>query len=70
MCKGRPACSDILKMILCLLLPPIAVLLDQGCNIQFLINIVLTILGYIPGIIHAIWAIWFRTPTVVYRGPV
>jgi len=27
---------------------------QTGCNADFLINIILTILGYIPGIIHAL----------------
>jgi uncharacterized membrane protein YqaE (UPF0057 family) len=38
------------------------VLVDRGCDIQLCINIVLTLLGYIPGIIHAIWVIWYRDP--------
>jgi uncharacterized membrane protein YqaE (UPF0057 family) len=32
-------------------------LLSRGLGTQFLINIVLTILGYIPGIVHAVWLI-------------
>jgi len=52
-------CSDILKLILALILPPLAVLVEKGCDIQLAINIVLTILGYIPGIIHAIWVIFY-----------
>jgi uncharacterized membrane protein YqaE (UPF0057 family) len=33
------------------------VFLQVGFGLQFWINIVLTLLGYIPGIIHAVWVI-------------
>ncbi|MGB3626903.1 MAG: YqaE/Pmp3 family membrane protein [Henriciella sp.] len=45
---------DILKVLLAILLPPLGVALDRGIGGQFLLNIVLTLLGYIPGIIHAV----------------
>lgn len=45
----------ILEIILAIILPPLAVLLRFGLGGQFLINLLLTILGYIPGLIHAIW---------------
>lgn len=48
---------DIIRIILAILLPPVGVFLQVGIGLQFWINIVLTILGYIPGIIHAIWII-------------
>ncbi len=48
---------DILRIILSILLPPLGVFLQVGLGLQFWINIVLTLLGYIPGIIHAIWII-------------
>jgi len=49
--------SDICKIILAIVLPPLGVFLERGCNADFFINIVLTILGYIPGIIHALYII-------------
>ena len=70
--------SDILKIILAVILPPIGVLLERGCGADLLINILLTVLGmshlcphpgrgsgllsdrtigYIPGIIHALYII-------------
>ncbi|ORX57888.1 UPF0057-domain-containing protein [Piromyces finnis] len=45
---------DILKIILCIVLPPLAVFLDRGCDCSFLLNIILTILGWLPGCIHAL----------------
>lgn len=49
--------DDILLIILAVLLPPLGVLLSRGLGTQFLINILLTILGYVPGIVHAVWLI-------------
>lgn len=48
---------DILRLILSILLPPLGVFLQVGIGMHFWINIVLTLLGYIPGIIHAVWVI-------------
>ncbi|KAG5923697.1 plasma membrane proteolipid Pmp3 [Claviceps purpurea] len=49
--------SDICKIILAIILPPVGVFLEVGCGSHLLINILLTILGYIPGIIHALYVI-------------
>lgn len=49
---------DIIRTILSIILPPLGVFLQVGIGKHFWINIVLTILGYIPGIIHALWVIW------------
>ncbi|KAI9247537.1 plasma membrane proteolipid 3 [Sporodiniella umbellata] len=49
--------SDIIKIIAAIVLPPLGVFLERGCNVDFLINIALTVLGYIPGIIHALYII-------------
>ncbi|MFW5887958.1 MAG: YqaE/Pmp3 family membrane protein [Bacteriovoracia bacterium] len=51
---------DILRIILSILLPPLGVFLQVGIGPQFWINVLLTILGYIPGIIHAIYIIVTR----------
>ena len=48
---------DILRIILAILLPPLGVFLQVGIGPQFWINILLTLLGYIPGIVHAVWII-------------
>lgn len=48
---------DLIRIILSILLPPLGVFLQVGIGLQFWINILLTLLGYIPGIIHAIWII-------------
>jgi len=48
---------DFLRIIFAILLPPLGVFLQVGFGLQFWLNILLTILGYIPGIIHAVWII-------------
>ena len=48
---------DIVRIIIAILLPPLGVFMQVGLGKHFWINIVLTIFGYIPGIIHAIWVI-------------
>ena len=47
----------LIRIILALLLPPIAVFLKVGFGAQFWINILLTLLGYVPGMIHALWVL-------------
>ncbi|KAM3066812.1 plasma membrane proteolipid Pmp3 [Clarireedia jacksonii] len=39
--------SDICKIILAIILPPLGVFLERGCGADLLINILLTILGYV-----------------------
>ncbi|MDI1486447.1 MAG: hypothetical protein OHK93_005675 [Ramalina farinacea] len=46
--------SDILLALLAILFPPIAVWIKSGiCTADSLINILLCMLGYIPGLLHA-----------------
>jgi uncharacterized membrane protein YqaE (UPF0057 family) len=59
--RSKPHASevimDILRIILSILLPPLGVFLQVGIGLHFWLNILLTLLGYIPGLIHAIWII-------------
>ncbi|MGH6920702.1 MAG: YqaE/Pmp3 family membrane protein [Geminicoccaceae bacterium] len=48
---------DLLRILLAILLPPLGVFLQVGLGLHFWLNILLTLLGYIPGIVHAIWII-------------
>ncbi|KAL6328195.1 hypothetical protein AAG906_034338 [Vitis piasezkii] len=49
--------ETFLEIILAILLPPVGVFLRYGCGIEFWIDLLLTILGYIPGIIYAIYVL-------------
>lgn len=51
---------DILRLIIAILLPPLGVFLQVGIGGHFWLNILLTLFGYVPGIIHAIWVILTR----------
>ncbi|TRY33450.1 YqaE/Pmp3 family membrane protein [Aliiglaciecola sp. M165] len=47
--------NKLVLIILAIFLPPIAVFLKSGVGKDLLINILLCLLFYVPGIIHAIW---------------
>jgi uncharacterized membrane protein YqaE (UPF0057 family) len=51
---------DLLRILCAIFLPPLGVFLQVGIGAQFWINILLTIFGYIPGIVHAVWIIATR----------
>lgn len=51
---------DIFRVILSILLPPLGVFFEVGIGKHFWINIVLTLFGYIPGIVHALYVIFTR----------
>ncbi len=48
---------DSIRIILSIILPPLGVFLQVGIGAHFWINILLTLLGYFPGLIHAIYII-------------
>jgi uncharacterized membrane protein YqaE (UPF0057 family) len=48
---------DIIRLVCAIFLPPLRVFLQVVISPQFWINILLTLLGYIPGIVHAVWII-------------
>ena len=48
---------DLLRILIAILLPPAGVFLQVGIGKHLWINILLTILGFVPGIIHAVWVI-------------
>ncbi|HCG80447.1 MULTISPECIES: YqaE/Pmp3 family membrane protein [Thalassolituus] len=48
---------DLIRILLSVLVPPLGVFLQVGIGGAFWLNILLTLLGYLPGIIHAVWVI-------------
>ena len=48
---------QILKIILSIFLPPVAAYLQVGATKHLVINIILTLLGGVPGMIHALWLV-------------
>lgn len=49
--------NDLIRVIIAIFLPPLGVFLQVGLGKDFWINIILTLLGYVPGLVHAIWII-------------
>jgi uncharacterized membrane protein YqaE (UPF0057 family) len=53
--SSAPSTNQTLLIILAILLPPLAVYLHQGeINNKFWISLLLTILGFLPGVIYAL----------------
>lgn len=48
---------DLIRILLAIILPPLGVFLEVGLGKSFWINVILTILGWLPGVIHAIYII-------------
>ncbi|MBW4578503.1 MAG: YqaE/Pmp3 family membrane protein [Tildeniella nuda ZEHNDER 1965/U140] len=47
----------LLRILAAILLPPLGVFMTLGLGPAFLINVGLTVLGYVPGIIHSLWVV-------------
>ena len=52
---------EFLKIIIAILLPPLGVFMQVGFGGAFWLNILLTLCGYIPGLVHAVYIIAKRS---------
>ena len=50
--------NKIVLTIISLLLPPLTAFLKEGAGKQLIINIVLCLFGFVPGVIHALWLVF------------
>ena len=50
--------SKLLLAIIAVLLPPLAVGLKAGIGFHLLLNIILTLIVYLPGLVHALWIVF------------
>ncbi|MDF2691024.1 MAG: hypothetical protein K0S29_879 [Gammaproteobacteria bacterium] len=48
---------DFLLIVFSIILPPLAVYIEWGTGRKFWLNVLLSLLGYLPGLVHAVWAI-------------
>jgi uncharacterized membrane protein YqaE (UPF0057 family) len=48
---------DGCRVVASIIIPPLGVFLQVGFGWEFWLNVLLTLLGYIPGLVHAIWVI-------------
>ena len=46
---------SLLMILLTIFLPPVAVAIKEGIGLQFLLNVLLTLIGWLPGVVHAFW---------------
>ncbi|MEO0014444.1 MAG: hypothetical protein RLZZ535_2833 [Cyanobacteriota bacterium] len=58
----------IINVIASILLPPLGVFLTMGVGQALLINILLTLLGWVPGVIHALWLLSKKSEQANYRS--
>lgn len=56
LCDPLPS-MDIVRILIAIILPPLGVFLQVGIGLHFWLNILLTLFGYVPGIIHAVYII-------------
>ncbi|XP_021773145.1 hydrophobic protein RCI2B-like [Chenopodium quinoa] len=49
--------ATFIDVIIAIILPPLGVFLKFGCQVEFWICLVLTLLGYLPGILYALYVI-------------
>ena len=49
--------NKLIMILLAIFLAPIAVLINNGFGKDLLINVILCLLGYFPGMVHALWLI-------------
>ncbi|TWU18385.1 YqaE/Pmp3 family membrane protein [Allorhodopirellula heiligendammensis] len=53
---------DFIRVLFAFIVPPAAVYIQLGAGKQFWINCVLTLLGFIPGMLHAVYIMASRRP--------
>ena len=51
---------SILVLILTVLIPPLGVVVKHGIGKDFLINLILTLIFYVPGLIHGLYVNYAR----------
>jgi uncharacterized membrane protein YqaE (UPF0057 family) len=49
--------DPVVLFVLAIIVPPLAVYLVKGAKRDFVINIVLCLFFWIPGIVHALWVV-------------
>ncbi|KAH7094238.1 hypothetical protein BKA62DRAFT_720794 [Auriculariales sp. MPI-PUGE-AT-0066] len=52
--------SGLLLVLLSFVFPPGTALILDGCGTDFLISILLALLGVIPAVLHSLWLVWRR----------
>ncbi|KAE8215232.1 hypothetical protein CF327_g1444 [Tilletia walkeri] len=64
--KQPSSTNDVLLYFIAIFIPPASVFIKRGCGADFWINLLLTILAWLPGLIHA-WYIIAKYPDLDRR---
>ncbi len=48
---------SLVNVVISILLPPLSVFMSMGISQALIINVLLTLVGWVPGVIHALWII-------------
>lgn len=48
---------SFLQVAASVIIPPVGVFLKRGFGWSFLLSILLTLFGYVPGLLHALWVV-------------
>ena len=48
---------NVVRIVLAIFLPPVAAFLTVGIGLHFWLNLILTLLFFVPGVIHALWLV-------------
>ena len=51
---------EILKVVFAIIFPPVAAAMQVGFSAHFWISILLTCLGGVPGMVHALWLVFTK----------
>ncbi len=54
---------ELLTLVATILLPPLGVAMKKGLSTDFWINLILTVLFYVPGLIHGLYVNYLRGGT-------
>lgn len=60
---------QIVRSLCAVLFPPLGVFLRVRFTLHFWLSIALTLLGYIPGLVHAVWVLARRTEDLYPHHP-
>lgn len=53
--NSKGVTMELIRIIISVLIPPLGAFLKVGLSLQFLLNLILTLCGYFPGLVHVIW---------------
>jgi uncharacterized membrane protein YqaE (UPF0057 family) len=59
--------NEFCKGLIAFLLPPVGVFLERGCGADLLINILLTMLGFIPGEVRGVLSSYIGLPPSTHQ---